>query len=92
MRGKIIYFIALLFFTSNMTFAQDIQGRRDHQMLSRYPNSNIKFYYQKEYSELDFPQQSKDAKPADFIQAKGKHTSILYAAPKNISPLGTTKL
>lgn len=71
-----------------MINAQDIDGSKDHDIIGRYPNSEIKYYYQKEYAELDLPQNVKEAKPSDIITAKGEHTSILlYSAPKDVSPL-----
>ncbi|MGR3809939.1 OmpA family protein [Jiulongibacter sp. NS-SX5] len=69
------------------TFAQDVNGSQDHEIIGRYPGSTIKYYYTKEYAELDFPQEIKDAEPSKIVTGKGKHTSILYEAPTNVSPL-----
>lgn len=87
MNRKFFVLVGLLMFVLSFAHAQDIQDSKDHDIISRYPNSEIKYYYQKEYSELDFPQNTKEAKPDNLIKAKGKHTSILYEAPENISPL-----
>ena len=88
MKNKILNLLTILFLTNGFVInAQDISGSKDHDIIGRYPNSEIKYYYQEEYAELDLPQSVKEAKPNDLITAKGKHTSILYAAPKNVSPL-----
>lgn len=88
MTYRLISLLSLLFFTNIAVLqAQDIEGSKDHEVIGRYPSSEIKYYYQKAYAELDIPQAVKDAKPHDLITAKGKHTSILYAAPKNVSTL-----
>lgn len=79
--------ILAILFLANCSFAQDVSGSKDHEIINRYPGSEIKFYYKKEYSELDLATALKDALPAKLISAKGKHTSILYAAPSGISPL-----
>lgn len=77
----------LLLVNLSLMHAQDIAGSSDHEVISRYPASEIKYYYQQSYAELELPQKVKDAKPSDVITAMGKHTSILYKAPKNVSPL-----
>lgn len=88
MKYRFLILCACLFIVNSTALqAQDVEGSKDHEVISRYPDSKIKYYYQKEYAELDLAQGVKEAKPADLIHAKGKHTSILYAAPKNVSPL-----
>lgn len=88
MKNSSVTLLAFLFIANIVAIqAQDIDGSKDHDVIGRYPDSEIKYYYQQEYAELDLPQNVKEAKPSDLIKAKGKHTSILYAAPKNVSPL-----
>ncbi|RMF04037.1 MAG: DUF4892 domain-containing protein [Bacteroidetes bacterium] len=88
MKNKFFSLLTILFLSNIAVInAQDIAGSKDHDIIGRYPNSEIKYYYQKEYAELDLPQTVNEAKPGDLISAKGKHTSILYAAPQNVSPL-----
>lgn len=88
MKYQIILVILLLISINlSVTQAQDVKGSQDHTIIPRYPQSEIKYYYQKKYNELDFPQGVKGGKPTNYVTAKGKHTSILYAGPKEISPL-----
>lgn len=84
---KTIKLLGLFLMFVGAVYAQDVQGSKDHSIISRYPGSEIRFYYQKDYAELDFPQAVKESKPSELVKAKGKHTSILYAAPQKVSPL-----
>ncbi|MCG8575099.1 MAG: DUF4892 domain-containing protein [Flavobacteriales bacterium] len=81
--------ISILFFVlcSVSLFAQDVSGSKDHEIISRYPGSEIRFYYQQDYAELKLPTAVKESVPAEVLTAKGKHTSILYAGPKDVSPI-----
>ncbi|MEO1517340.1 MAG: OmpA family protein [Bacteroidota bacterium] len=67
--------------------AQDKAGSEDHPILTRYPGSSIKFYYQKSYNELQMATAVAKGDAAEFIQANGKHTSILYRGPDGRSSL-----
>lgn len=87
MNPKILFSVALLCLFYSSIVGQDVNGSSDHAIIGRYPDSQIKFYYQKAYSELEIPRGIKNAKPADLTTAKGKHSSILYAGPKNVSSL-----
>jgi len=79
--------IPLFLVFSFALIGQDIPGSKDHPILSRYPGSSIKYFYQKDYNELQIPKAVKKAKPSDLITVKGKHTSILYKGPAEVATL-----
>mgnify|MGYP000182462877 CR=1 FL=1 len=67
-----------------ITYGQDVDGSKDHTIISRYPDAKIISYYVREYNELQFatkPSKPESA-PKDFVNVKGNHTSIVYEIPK----------
>ena len=67
---------------------QDIAGSSDHSIISRYPDSKIIFFYQKEYNELHMPTAViNNGEAGKLLSAKGKHTSILYKGPEGRSTI-----
>ena len=74
MKFKLFNSIGFIFLIQLSLQGQDIQGSKDHEIISRYPNSEIKFFYQKAYSELAFPQAVQASKPADLVMT----VSIIY--------------
>lgn len=85
MRRNILLFMFFVGISFAVT-AQDVRGSKDHKSISRYPKSEIRYYYQKNNSVLKLPQGVKESKPSNILRVKGRHTSILYAAPKDIKP------
>ncbi|MBK7966166.1 MAG: OmpA family protein [Bacteroidetes bacterium] len=75
-----IILVFLLSFTSSLLFGQDIAGSTDHPIITRYPNSEIKYYevqkYQKYYiatgPETGYKQIDK------WVEVEGKFTRIYY--------------
>ena len=69
---------------------KDVKGSRDHPVLGRYDGSFIIGYAHKKYSDFTLPLSG----PANWNQApektkkvEGRHTRILYVAPKDRSTL-----
>ncbi len=83
MNYNLVLLIGFVFSTFQLIMAQDIDGSKDHPIISRYPNSKILSYYERDYNELKFahkPAKVEQA-PTDFIDVKGKHYSIVYELP-----------
>ncbi len=82
-----------IFLIVGPSFAQkDVEGSKDHPIISRYPGSYIYFYDQKEFDEFEIllgPEkifQGDDyVKKAKKERTEGKVTRIGYQAPKNRS-------
>src|SRR5579859_6337540 len=67
---------------------QDIEGSKDHPLISRYPGSWIIGYIYKEYDEYLFPEgKVQDDKPAKSEDLEGKITRITYKIPDGRSTL-----
>jgi hypothetical protein len=67
---------------------QDIEGSKDHPLVSRYPGSVIDAYRTAEFDELTLPPGvSNDGVPAKSRHVEGKITRISYAAPVHRSIL-----
>jgi OOP family OmpA-OmpF porin len=71
-----------------MAQEQDIEGSKDHPLVTRYPGSRIAEYSQKEYDELTLPlgPAKEDAFPKSQ-HLEGKWTRIVYEAPSGRSLL-----
>ena len=66
----------------------DVEGSRDHPLISRYPGSIIRSYVAKEFDELTLPLgKTSDQKFAKSQHLEGKITRIAYAAPQGRSVL-----
>lgn len=85
--NKIILFLGISIFFFIDLSAQDLDGSKDHPAISRYPGSTILYYYQKDYNEIQMPTAVVNSKAGKLIEAKGKHTSILYKGPKGRSTI-----
>ncbi|GAA6142434.1 DUF4892 domain-containing protein [Hydrogenophaga sp. 5NK40-0174] len=73
--------LALSAFTAT---AADVNGAEDHPLISRFPGSDIVSYYTSEFNEIRFPDRAakEDKPPSSFVTAAGRHTAIVYRAPK----------
>lgn len=69
------------------TYAQeDVEGSKDHPMISRYEGSYIKGYEHYDYNRLVLGHKTDDGEKEE-ITAEGEVTRIAYAAPKGLSSL-----
>lgn len=87
---KLIVIGLCIFFTTTMAMAQDqdVEGSKDHPLISRYPGSWIIGYVAKEYDEYLFPTgKVQDDKPAKSQNLEGKITRITYMIPQGRSTL-----
>src|SRR5271157_2260539 len=67
---------------------QDVEGSKDHPLISRYPGSVIKNYLTKDFDEVTLPLGKViDQKFAKSQHLEGKVTRIVYAAPQGRSVL-----
>jgi len=67
---------------------QDVEGSRDHPLISRYPGSVIKNYLAKEFDEVALPLgKATDQGFAKSQHLEGKVTRIAYTAPQGRSVL-----
>jgi len=67
---------------------QDVEGSKDHPLISRYPGSIIKNYVTKEFDEATLPLgKSTDQGFAKSQHVEGKVTRIVYTAPQGRSLL-----
>lgn len=67
---------------------QDVEGSKDHTLISRYPGSWIIGYATKEYDEYVFPTgKVQDDKPTKSENLEGKITRITYLIPQGRSTL-----
>jgi len=76
---------------TNMVFAQeeDVEGSKDHPLISRFPGSSISYYDVKEFDEYVLPlgKLDKDGKLTKSQKLEGKVTQITYYAPEGRSIL-----
>lgn len=83
-----LFLFTFLFLGFNSVFAQkDIEGTKDHPLISRYEGSYIIGYEQSSYDQLVLPAGSYNSDQTKTINPEGKVTRILYAAPRNRSAL-----
>ena len=70
-----------IFLGSTTNYAQeDVEGSKDHPMISRYEESVIKGYEHVDYDRIEFPSGVKD-NDLQTNTVEGEVTKILYAAP-----------
>ena len=70
------------------TQGQDMEGSKDHPLVSRYPGSYIVKYVQKEFDEFELPLgKAVNEKPTKSQHLEGKVTYVYYEAPKSRSEL-----
>jgi OmpA-OmpF porin, OOP family len=67
---------------------QDVEGSKDHPLITRYPGSFITNYLAKDFDEFTLPlSKSVDLKFAKSQHLEGKLTRIVYVAPQGRSVL-----
>jgi outer membrane protein OmpA-like peptidoglycan-associated protein len=67
---------------------QDVEGSKDHPLISRYPGSYITNYLAKDFDEFTLPlSKTNDLKFAKSQHLEGKITRIVYVAPQGRSVL-----
>jgi len=72
--------------------AQDVQGSKDHPLISRYPGSTIVEYKQKAFDEFELPLSPvADGKYAKTQHLEGKVTGIYYTTPEGRSALEVSR-
>ncbi len=79
-------FVACLFFGLSAPFGagqdQDVEGSKDHTLISRYPGSYITRYLTKEFDELTLPLgKTREQGFGKSQHLEGKITRIVYVAP-----------
>jgi OmpA-OmpF porin, OOP family len=87
--GKIVCIALWILFISNpIAAAQDIEGSKDHPLLSRYPNATI-LEYTKDYSAVEFATRQAANGKIERKAIEGDRTMIryFYAADNQPSPL-----
>ncbi|MGD0842287.1 MAG: DUF4892 domain-containing protein [Candidatus Acidiferrales bacterium] len=85
-------FVASLLIGLSASFAaaqdQDMEGSKDHPLISRYPGTFIKDYVTREFDEFTLPLgKTSDLKFAKSLHLEGKITRIVYTAPTGRSVL-----
>lgn len=85
-------FAACLLLGLSSSFAagqnQDVEGSKDHPLISRYPSSVIGAYFHKEFDEFTLPLgKLADEKFTKSQHLEGKVTRIVYAVPEGRSVL-----
>jgi len=94
-KNKIMFCLAGgLLLAIGVANAQDVEGSKDHPLISRFAGSVIKFYDVKEFDEYTLPLAKavwdRDIEAYKFANSKrleGKVTHIFYDAPKGRSTL-----
>jgi len=80
------------FATASLARAQDVQGGKDHPLISRYPGSTIVEYRQKAFDEFELPLSAvADGKYAKTQHLEGKITGIYYTTPEGRSALEVSR-
>ena len=91
LKKHILFFAALIFvfsstFLSPALAEEDVEGSRDHPMISRYEGSVIKGYEHVDYDRIKFPSGVEDNE-LQTATVEGEVTKIIYAAPEGLSVL-----
>ncbi len=87
---KSIFSMVVIFILGGITFSlvqKDVQGSKDHPVISRYQGSYIIGYEQEGYDQLVLFLGSYDGDVTKTITPDGKVTRILYAGPRGRSSL-----
>lgn len=80
MKNNVI--VTLLFCFHSFVNAQDVSNSKDHELLTRYPGTEIKNYYERAYYETRFAISpgSYEKCPGKMLEVSGKQTSLVYEA------------
>jgi OOP family OmpA-OmpF porin len=76
----IIGSVLVLFFLSNISFSQDVDGSKDHPLITRYPGSFIKVYEENNFREywVATGPETGYKNIDEWIETKGQFTRIYY--------------
>jgi len=80
MKDLIRIFLLLIFFTPFITAQTDVEGSKDHPLISRYPGSNILYYDEQEYYMYSIATGPETGYRtiSDWTDVEGKFTRIYY--------------
>ncbi|OIP37858.1 MAG: hypothetical protein AUK25_13935 [Desulfobacteraceae bacterium CG2_30_51_40] len=87
---RIFWLLGIFLLAGSIVFAQeeDVEGSKDHPLISRYPGSIIEEYDVKQFDEYVFPlTRDKEGDVTKSQQLEGKVTKITYRASKDRSTL-----
>ncbi|MFO7875536.1 MAG: OmpA family protein [Desulfovermiculus sp.] len=95
LKNTIFFLIAFIFVFTGLVSTHvhaedDVEGSKDHPMLSRYEGSVIKGYEHVDYDRIKFPSGVKEEDTQNGLEidiVEGEVTKILYAAPEELSVL-----
>jgi len=83
-----ILFCAVFVLASASYVGADVRGSSDHPIISRYPESRIMYYVQRDYDEYRLLVEKKEGdEEFGVINLEGKVTQITYRAPEERSTL-----
>ena len=86
MKIFVVGWLVLLY--ASLVAAQDVQGGKDHPLISRYPGSTINEYGQKAFNEFELPlSKVADGKYEKTQRLEGRVTAIYYTSPEGRSAL-----
>jgi len=80
---RIFWLLGIFLLAGSIVFAQeeDVEGSKDHPLISRYPGSIIEEYDVKQFDEYVFPlTRDKEGDVTKSQQLEGKVTKITYRA------------
>lgn len=87
MRKLQVFVLLSLLLQVAAILAADIQGSKDHPLLSRYPGAEISRYAVTDYEEYQFPTDVLKKKKLPTQSVYGTYTTIVYRLPKTLSTL-----
>lgn len=87
---RIFCLVAIFLFVTGVAFAQksDVEGSKDHSLISRYPGSVIRYYKVSQFDEYILPLgKFEKGKLTKSKKLEGKVTQITYDAPEDRTTL-----
>ena len=90
----ILILLAMLLLLTGTTMAEDVEGSRDHPLISRFPEARIVYYHQLNYDEYVLGMGRWDRGESEYedsILAKGRLTRLLYYLPEEHAPVEVYK-
>jgi OmpA-OmpF porin, OOP family len=82
----VFIFVFFSMASSSAWAEEDVEGSKDHRMISRYEGSVIKGYEHVDYDRIVFPSGMEDG-DLQTTTVEGEVTKIIYAVPEGISVL-----
>lgn len=79
--------VLVMTFSLKIVAQNDVRDSSDHELIDRITQSEIKYYYQHDYDEMQFVKSYSKNEKIGWVSATGKHTSIVYDISSNKSPL-----